>query len=174
MKKILFGIFGLLLFSSFAVNAQKIGFCEIDKIITLMPEYQRAEAQLEGEVTEIQNQLEEMQVEFNNKYKEYNDNVALKDGTTGKWSPAILKVKEQDLTQLQQRIQEFQYSVQDDLQNRQYELLEPISVKLDSVIDVVMKEKGFTFIIKDLTVIQINRDKCEDISPLVKQRLGLE
>ncbi len=174
MKKILLGVFGILLFSSVAVNAQKIGFCEIDKIIEIMPEYEKAKAQLEGEVQEIQTQMEEMQVEFNNKYKEYTDNVAMQEGSVGKWSPSILQVKEQELTQLQQRIQEFQYSVDESLQKRQLELLAPISVKLDSVIDVVMQEKGYAFIIKDLNVMQVNQNKCDDISPIVKQKLGLE
>ncbi len=174
MKKFIFGIVGLLIFSSINVNAQKIGYCELDKIIEIMPEYEIAKAKLEGEVLDIQNQAEEMQVEFNNKYKEYTDNLALKEGTTGKWGPAIVQVKEQELTQLQQRMQEFSMSAEKILAQRQYELLEPISIKLDSVIDIIMVEKGYTYIIKDLTVIQVNKTKCEDIGPFIKEKLGLQ
>ena len=173
MKQIFFGIFGILILSSFVVDAQKVGYCEIEKIITIMPEYKLAEARLEGEVQDIQDQAEEMQVEFNVKYKEYTENVALKEGAEGKWGPAILQVKEDELTQLQQRTQKFQADAQGTLEQTQNELLEPISLKLDSVIDIIMAEKGYSYIIKDLTFIQVNKTKCDDISPLVKQKLGL-
>lgn len=174
MKKVLLSVFGLLLFSTIAVNAQKIGFCEIDKIITIMPEYELAQAKIEGEYNDIQAQMEEMQVEYNNKLKEYQENTALANGAEGKWSPTRLQAKEQDITLLQQRIQEFQMTASGTLEQRQYELLEPISVKLDSAINVVMEEKGYLYIIKDLTSIQVNKNKVDDISPMVKQKLGLE
>ena len=159
--------------TSFVVEAQKVGYCEIDKIIQIMPEYETAKAKIEGEVEEMQLQAEEMDVELNVKYKAYTDNVALNDGESGKWGPAILQVKEQELTQLQQRIQEFQMNSQMTLEQRQYELLEPISLKLDSAINVVMENDGYSYIIKDLTVIQVNKKKCTDISQAVKQALGL-
>jgi len=173
-RKFFLVIITLFVIASFSVNAQKVGFCDIEKIIEIMPEYESAKARLEGEVMDIQNQAEEMQVEFNNKYKQYIDNVALKEGEAGKWSPAILQVKEKELSQLQQRIQEFQYEAETILMERQYELLLPITTKVDSVIDVLMIEKGYFYVIKDLTVIQVNKTKCDDIAPFVKQKLGLQ
>jgi len=160
--------------TGFAANAQKIGYCQIENVITIMPEYELAQAKLEGEMQDLQTQAEEMQVEFNNKYKAYTDNLALPDGDPNKWSTARLQVKEKELTDLQQRIQEFQSTASTTLQQRQYELLQPISDKLDSVIDVVMAEKGYSFVIKELTVIQVNKSKCDDVTPFVKQKLGLQ
>jgi len=174
MKKLFLITVGIILISFSSLNAQKVGFCEIDKIVPTMPEYEKAKAKLEGEMNEIQLQAEEMQVEFNNKYKIYTENAALPIGDTKKWSTSIQQVKDQELSQLQQRIQDFQYTAQENIQIRQLELLEPITTKIDSVINVIMDEKGFFYIIKDITVIQVNRTKCEDISPLVKQKLGLQ
>jgi hypothetical protein len=37
-----------------------------------------------------------------------------------------------------------------------------------------MDEKGFSYVIKDLTVIQVNKTKCEDVTPYVKQKLGIQ
>lgn len=173
MKRIVFTIIGLAMFSLIA-NAQKIGYCQMQKIIQLMPEYELAQAKLEGEMQDMQTQAEEMQVEFNNKYKSYTENVQLPAENTKKWSPAILQVKEQELTQLQQRLQEFQATASENLQKRQLQLLEPISTKLDSVINIVMTEKGYSFIIKELTVIQVNKNKCDDITPQIKQKLKLQ
>ena len=174
MKKIFLSLVAVVLFGTVTLNAQKVGYCEIDKIVQIMPEYEKAKAKLEGEVQDIQKQIEEMQVEFNNKYKAYTDNMALKDDDPNKWSPAIVQVKEQELQQLQQRIQDFQSTAQQTIQQRQVELLQPISNKVDSVINVVMNEKGYAFVIKDLTAIQVNKNKTDDISPLVKQKLGIQ
>jgi len=174
MKKLLLTLFLITTFGIFAGNAQKIGYCETEKIITLMPEYEKAKAKLEGEIKDVQNQMEEMQVEFNNKYKAYTDNVSLPANDPKKWSPSVQQLKEKELQDLQQRIQDFQTSIQQSLQERQIQLMQPLTNKLDSVINVVMEEKGFTFIIKDLNVIQVNKTKCEDITPLVKQKLKIQ
>ncbi|MBN2662124.1 MAG: OmpH family outer membrane protein [Bacteroidales bacterium] len=174
MKRIYLTIIGLVFLSSLSLNAQKIGYCELESIITIMPEYQLAQAKLEGEVRDIESQAEEMQVEFNNKYQAYTDNAALATGATGKWSSAIQAVKEQELADLQQRISDFQSTAQQTLQMRQFELLEPITAKLDSVIDVIMVAEGITFVVKDLSVMQVNKAKCIDVGPMIKQRLGLQ
>lgn len=174
MKKVFLSVITLVIFGTFSANAQKIGFCQIDQIVQIMPEYEQAKAKLEGEVQDIQNQSEEMQVEFNNKYKAYTDNVALAVGAAKKWSEAIVQVKEQELQQLQQRIQDFQQTAQQTIQQRQVDLLQPISDKVDSVIDVVMDERGISFVFKDLTIVEVNKKKCEDVSPFVKQKLGLQ
>ncbi len=174
MKKIFLISLGIILLSFSSLTAQKVGYCEIEKIVPIMPDYEQAKAKLEGEMLEIQTQAEEMQVEFNNKYKQFTDNAALASGDAKKWSPSIQQVKEQELQQLQQRIQDFQYTAQENLQIRQIELLEPITKKVADAIDVIMEEKGFTYVITDLTVIQVNKTKCEDVTPLVKQKLGLQ
>ncbi len=174
MKRIFLTLTALIILGSFSANAQKVGYCEIEKIISIMPEYEQAKAKLEGEMQEIQNQAEEMQVEFNNKYKEYTDNLALDDNDPKKWSPAIQQVKEQELQQLQQRIQDFQLTAQQSFQDRQLELIQPITDKVDSVLDVIMAEDGYLYIIKDLSIIQVNKKKVDDVGPKVKQKLGLQ
>lgn len=174
MRKIYLTIIGLVFIGTLSLNAQKIGYCELETIITIMPEYTLAQAKLEGELRDIETQAEEMQVEYNNKLQAYSDNVGLADGVTGKWSPTVLAVKEQELSDLQQRIYDFQSTAQQSLQMRQYELLEPISAKVDSVIDVIMTDEGLSFVIKDLTTVQVNKAKCIDVTPMIKQRLGLQ
>jgi outer membrane protein len=174
MKKVFFSLIAIMMFATVGLKAQKYAYCQKDKIVQIMPEYEKAKAKLEGEVKDIQKQAEDMQVEFNNKYKAYTDNMALKDGDPKKWSPAIVQVKEQELQQLQQRIQDFQSTAQQTIQKAQVDLLKPIEQKVDSAINVVMAEKGYIFTITDLTAIQVNKKKVDDIAPLVKQKLGLQ
>lgn len=174
MKKTFLTIIAIFALGLINLSAQKIGYCQIDKVITLLPEYEQAKAKLEGEMTDIQSQMEEMQVEFNNKYKVYTDNQALASTDAKKWSPTVQQLKEQELTQLQQRMQDFQSTVQQTLQQRQADLMQPISNKLDSVINVIMKENGYLFVIKDSTVISVNKSKCDDITPMIKTKLKIQ
>ncbi len=172
MKKITF-LFGLLLLSLWGF-AQKIGYCQVDQIIAIMPEAEKAKAQYEKEVQDYQNELEQMQVEYNNKLKEYQDNMALPDNDPKKWSKLVIQNKEQELMQLQQRIYEFQNQAQTELQKRQVELMQPVYNKVDSVLGVIAKEKGLSIILKDNTLVYINQDKCVDVTPEVKQKLKLQ
>jgi len=174
MKRIYLIIIGLIALGTVSLDAQKVGYCQLESIITIMPEYQLAQAQLEGELRDIELQAEEMQVEFNNKYQAYTDNLAMADGTTGKWGPTVIAVKEQELADLQQRIGDFQGTAQQSLQIRQMELLEPITLKIDSVIDIIMDEENLDYVFKDLSIIQINKSKCVDVSPMIKQKLNLQ
>ncbi len=175
MKKfigILAVMFILMSFSTLVT--QKIGYCDIQQIIPLMPDYEQAKAKLEAQAQDYQNQLEEMQVEFNNKYKDYTDNAALDDNDPKKWSPAIQKMKEQELTDLQQRIQDFQMTIQQELQDSQVKLLSDIQAKVDSVIDVVIQENNYWFVIENTQDIRVNKNLVDDVSPVVKQKLGLQ
>ncbi len=172
MKKTLLGLM-LIFFASFAFG-QKIAYCDVDQIIAIMPEAEQAKAKFEKEMNDINNELEEMQVEYNNKLKEYQDNLALPDNDPNKWSPIVQQNKEQELLQLQQRIVDFQTQAQQQLQQRQIELMQPVYNKVDSVLGVIAKEKGYSVIFKDRTLVYINEDKCDDVAPLVKQKLNLQ
>lgn len=139
-----------------------------------MPDYEQAKAKLEAQAKDYQNQLEEMQVEFNNKYKDYTDNASLGDKDPKKWSPAIVKMKEQELQDLQQRIQDFQTTIQQELQDSQVKLLNGIQDKVDSVIDIVIQENNYWFVIENTQDIRVNKNLVNDVSPTVKQKLGLQ
>ena len=175
MKKII-GILAVvfILMSFTTLVTQKIGYCDVQQIIPLMPDYEQAKAKLEAQAKDYQNQLEEMQVEFNNKYKDYTDNAALADNDPKKWSPAIQKMKEQELSDLQQRIQDFQSTIQQDMQDSQVKLLSGIQSKVDSVIDIVIQQNSYWFIIENTQDIRVNKKLIDDVSPVVKQKLGLQ
>lgn len=177
MKKVILSIIIVsVIFVSvaFTVAASKIGYCDVTKIIQIMPEYEKAKATLENEITKYQNQAEQMQVEFNNKYKEYSDNMALDKSDPNKWTPAIQQMKEQELQQLQQRIQDFQQTAQQDIQTKQTDLLNAVQAKVDSAIDVVIAENNYLFIIENLQDIRVNKTLLDDVSPAVKKKLGLQ
>ncbi|NQU81339.1 MAG: OmpH family outer membrane protein, partial [Bacteroidetes bacterium] len=72
-------------------------------------------------------------------------------------------------------IQEFTNNAQQELQQQEAQLIQPIVMKAENAIKDVAKENGFTYIF-DLSrgaVIYFS-EQSEDILPLVIKKLGLE
>ena len=90
-------------------------------------------------------------------------------------SDVIRASKEQELQELQQRIQNFQQLAVDNLRSTEQELFQPIMDKALNAIKEVGKENGFTYVF-DLSAggILYFADNTEDILPLVKKKLGLQ
>ena len=83
----------MLVFSASSLFAQKFGRVDLAAIVTAMPEYKEAETNLQAYGQDLQDQLEQIQVEFNNRYLEYEKNVAT-------YSDSVRQLKERELTEL--------------------------------------------------------------------------
>lgn len=155
--------------SAMGVSAQvKLGHIETQKLIQAMPEMAKARETMEAKQSEIERELTNMQEQFKAKFEEYS-----KNGKT--MSDVIRAAKEQELQELQQRIQSFQQIAMENLEKTQAELMQPIMEKDMNAIKEVGKENGFTYIF-DLSQggILYFADQTEDVLPLVKRKLGLQ
>lgn len=160
----------LFLFSGTAVNAQNFKFGHINsaELLSLMPERDSAEATIQQYAKELEGELEIMNVEYNNKLNDY---IEKQDILT----PLVKQTKEQELSEFQSRIQDFTNNAQQDLQQQEAQMIQPIIQKAEKAIKDVAKENGFTYIF-DLSrgaVIYFS-EQSEDILPLVIKKLGLE
>lgn len=170
MKK----VFGILLFAVLIFTAQdgfaqslKTGHINRDEIIMSMPDYDSAMKQYNAYGQELTNALELMQVEYNNKLDQYvKDNKNLTD--------LVKANKEQELADMQTRINNFQQQAQVQLQDKQAELLNPIIEKATTAINAVAKDGGFIYIYDIRTLVYVDTVKSTDIAPLVKTRLGIK
>lgn len=140
MKKILkLTLVVALMFSATSLFGQRFGRVDLAAIITNMPEYQEAQTNLEAYATDLQDQLEQIQVEFNTKYMEYETNLST-------YSDAVRQLKETELQQLQQRFQEFQQIAQQDMQRKEMEVMEPIYAAADEAVKTVSQAGGYLVI----------------------------
>ncbi len=158
-----------LLIGSISLKAQstlKIGHIDSQALIMAMPESDSASKKLEASRKQIQETLESLQVEFNQKYQTYID----KQNT---YTELIRSAKETELQDLNERIQQFQTNAQQDLQKQQTQLFQPIQEKAKKNIDEVARENGFTYIFDSQAIIYAS-DSSEDILPLVKKKMGLK
>ncbi len=163
-------IIALFLFSGTTVNAQnyKFGHVNSQELLSIMPERDSAEAKIQQYAKELESQLEIMNVEYNNKLNDY---VEKRDILT----LLVKQTKEQELSEMQKRIQDFTANAEQDLQQQNAQLIQPIILKAEKAIKDVAKENGFTYIF-DLSrgsVIYFS-EQSVDILPMVRKKLGLE
>lgn len=169
MKKISISLF-LIAFILFANQSfsQKTKFGHIDsqKLLSEMPETATARKAVEDYTKQLEDQLKTMQTELQTKYDDY----TAKQST---YSDLIKKTKEDELNGLQQRIQNFQQTAQQDIQKKEQELLQPVIDKAKDAIKEVAKEKGYTYIFDTSTgSLAYWPETADDIMQLVKAKLN--
>jgi outer membrane protein len=167
-------IFGLFLLAAMFISAQelsaqtlKFGHINRDEIIMAMPEYDTAMKQYNAFGQELSNALELMQVEYNNKLDKYQQE--MKNLTD------IVKAnKEQELSDMLNRINTFQQGAQTKMQDKQSELISPIVEKANKAITDVAKEGGFIYIYDARSLVYFDPAKSVDITAMVKTKLGVK
>ncbi|MDR2802329.1 MAG: OmpH family outer membrane protein [Prevotellaceae bacterium] len=151
-----------------AQHAYKFGHLNVSELIVLMPERDSAQAKLEAYGEDLQEQIETLRVELNNKLNVYQTKQAT-------WSAAILEAKQKEIQEMSQRIEEFQRTAQDDFSRMQQTLLRPVIDKANAAIAKVGKDNGFTYIFDTSTGVlpYFNTDHSENVLPLIKAELKI-
>jgi len=172
MKKV-FLLFVAIISLSVAASAQKFGHITTDDIIQAMPETKAAQTALESEGKKLEEQLQAMGVEYQNKVQAYQENVQLADAAPEKWSLALRADKEQEIMQLQERIQRFQENAQQSIAQKRNDLFKPIMDKLDAAIKKVATAGGYIYVMDKTNVLFINETISVDLTNEVKKELGM-
>ena len=175
MKRTL-ALLTLVLFIASGINAQtnyKFGHIDSQKLLQSLPDSEQAQKALEAEGKSIQDQMEVMEVEYNNKVNDYMTNDKLPAGDPKKWSEIVKADKEKEIGDLQKRVQEFQANANTQIQNKRSELFKPILEKVDKAIKEVAKENKFTYVFDIATLLYFSEESI-DITPMVKAKLAIK
>lgn len=161
MKKfsILLFAFALPLF----INAQKIAHINFDSLVTQMPETKTVKELSEKYMNDLRKAMNDMDSEFQKKYTAY---MAEKD----KLSELIKQNREQELTMLQQKIQEYSAQAEQMYQEKLRELTTPLIEKAKLAIAAAAKKNGYKFVF-DRTGNIIYAEPNEDIFSASKKEL---
>jgi len=168
-------IVAVIFFSVGAANAQqKLGHINSSEILKSMPEVKTADESFatfrKGKLDELEAMDKERQAKiatFQEKYKtltEANQEVLGKE----------LEGLNQEIQTMEQRISELDQKAQQDLTAKQEELYKPILAKAEVAIKAVSKEKGFAYVFDTAQQALVYFDGGEDITPLVKTKLGIK
>lgn len=145
--------------------AQKLGHVNAQEILLSLPERADAQQKIESAAAEYEGELTRMQSELETKFGEYQAKAAT-------WPDAIRQQKERELQQLDQGLQEFSMTVQNDLAVMEQNLLAPMIERVSNAIEAVGKEQGFTYIFDASTGVTLYNGGT-DVSDLVRTKLGM-
>ena len=156
-----------------STNAQstnlKIGYTNVDYILSQLPEAKQIESELKTHEEQLGAQLQSKMKEFEEKYKDFMESQET-------LTPVIRNDKQTELQTLQTNIQKFQQEAEKSLQQKQVELLKPAYERIQSSIDEVAKENGFTHIFSNDAggvPILLYATEEDDISKLVLAKMGV-
>ncbi|NBB20290.1 OmpH family outer membrane protein [Runella sp. CRIBMP] len=156
-----------------AQQAPKIGWTNVDYILSVLPESKKIENELQIQQQQIQKAMQDKQKEFEDKYKAYEQNAT-------KWSEIIRADKEKELSRLQTDFQDFQRTSQESLQKKQQQLIQPVLIKINTAIEAVGKENNYTYILnmdggaQTTPIILFAGSDDLNVSNLVLKKLGVD
>lgn len=166
IKNIILAAVAVLFAVSASAQTQKFAHVDSQKLIAQLDEFKQAQAKLEAESSKISEQMQSMQQELQAKYNDY---MAKADSLPD----VVRQVKEQELQEMQQRMQVMGKAADQSLQQTQAKLLQPIFNKVQEAIDAVGKENGFIYIF-DLSsqVVLFHSEQSTDAEPLVLAKIA--
>lgn len=167
MKRIILILF-FAAFVTIGANAQKFGHINTSELVSLMAETDSARVQLEAYQNELIEEMDAMQTEYNQKLNTYQQ----KSST---WTAAIKESKEAELSEIVQRLNQFQQTAQEDLANMQQTLMMPIYQKAQEAINKIGKDNSLVYIFDTSAgaIIYTDDTQSMNILPLAKAALGI-
>ena len=145
-------------------QAQKIAHISLDSLVTVMPETNIAKDVAQNYLKSLDQEMLTMQTEFEAKYKDFLE----KEATM---SETIKQNKQQDLQQLNKRIEDFRNQASQDYQRKYGELTAPIMDKAKRGIEAVAKEAGYKYVFDTSVGNVLYFEPSDDIFNAVKKKL---
>lgn len=166
MKKLF--VIAAVALSCIAANAQDLKFAHVNmsELIQLMPEMDAARAESDAASAEAQETYAAMVEEFQTKYQTYEQKQAT-------WTPAVRESKERELSEIQNRIQEFQQAIQQELQQKQQELMAPIQQKAMDTVTNLAKAAGYIYVFDVQSLLYFDASKSTDLTPAARKALNI-
>lgn len=171
MRKLI-KLFVVLVFAVTAVSANgqnlKFGHIDLQGLVQLMPESTEAES----EFSAFQGDLEEV---FGEMQQNYQQKLTELEKLGEEASEVKRNAKIAELQELQQRIQNYQATANQQLQQKRAEVLEPVFDKAEKAIEEVAKEQGLLYVFDTGTrVVLYKSNQSIDLLPLVKKKLNIQ
>ncbi|MEP2773299.1 MAG: OmpH family outer membrane protein [Fulvivirga sp.] len=168
MKK--WGFFFLALFSIANVYGQKFGYVDTDYVLSKMPEYKEAQAEIDKLSKGWEEEIQQMSREIEAMYNELQAEEVLLTAEMKKDRTAQIKKKEAELTEYQKKI--FGFDGLFFLKKK--ELIKPVQDKIFDAIERVCKEQRLAIMFdKAGDLVMIYTDPRHDYTDYVLEELGL-
>ncbi|HMG16650.1 MAG TPA: OmpH family outer membrane protein [Saprospiraceae bacterium] len=137
-------IFAFLLTCAFSLTsqAQKFAYCDVDKILSSMPDYQKAQTDLDNIAAKWRQDIAQEYDKIKGMYNKYQAEQVL-------LSEDARKQREEEITNKEKEVRELQktkFGTDGALFQKRQELVKPIQEKVYSAIERFANDKGYEFI----------------------------
>ena len=166
MKKII--LIAAMALMSVAAMAQdfKFGYVDFNELIMLMPEMDEARAALEENQKTNEEILMAMYQEYQSKMQAYEKNNAT-------WTQAVREMKEKEIMQLEQNLQQNQQVLQQEIQQLQQNLQAPIVEKANKVVNELAKAQGVAAVFEKASFLYVDEEQMLDLTPAARAALNI-
>lgn len=148
----------------------KIGFMDVQAVMSELPEMNNVQTELEGFVTEKQQQLQDRTASFQEAVANYQEN---QDSMSQQQQTA----REEELASMESDLRTFQQSLQTEIQQYRQQLLAPIYEDIDQAIANIAEEEDLDFVLNKATmrgenIVQFSAEETLNITNSVVQRIN--
>ena len=164
MKKLF--VIALAALATLTASAQQLAKVNFQELVMLMPEMDAARETIAASQKEAEETYSAMVEEYQGKLSQYQQKQAT-------WTAAIRESKERELMEIQNRIQEFQQSISQELQQQQNQLTAPIQEKANNVVTELAKAKGVTVLFDISQAIYFDESKVLDLTAEARKALNI-
>jgi outer membrane protein len=144
----------------------KFAHVNTTELVQLCPDTDKARETMTAASNEAQETFNDMQAEWNSKLQAYQSK-----GST--WTQAIRESKEKELTEIQQRLQEFSQTVQAELQQQEQQLMAPIYQKVNEVVQDLAKKGGYVYVFDVQSLVYFDPAQSYDLTPDARKVLNI-
>ena len=172
MKKII--LIAAMALVSVAAMAQdlKFGYVDLTELFYLHPDMAQVQAVVEENQKVNEEILSTMYQEYQTKAKQYETNNAT-------WTPAVREMKEKELMQLQQNIQQNEQILYQEIQQLQQSRQQPIYDAVRATVKELAKAKGLAFVFEKNPssgfpeVVYFDPEQAVDLTPEAREALKI-
>lgn len=170
MKNVLLTLSFMIAASSVSV-AQKIGYADVNAILSVMPENKKINEDLQIYGTGLQKRMDDMKAQLDAIVTEFNR--VLAKGDTAR----ALELQKQGM-EGDQKVREAAQQAEQQLGQKRGELLQPVLEKIRKAMEAVAKKKGFEYVMNSVdgsgTSIVLWGPDGHDITRAVVDELGIK
>lgn len=162
-------IFSVLILLSYTANAQKsfYGHVNGDAIIQKMPEFKKANEDLTSFIKGFEDYAKKMNDEYTLKVEDFKS----KEATM---SELIKKNEIESINALNDKMQKYQVSAQDEINKKKAEMYKPVISKFNAALKAVADKKGLKFIIDNSKGVLLYYSAEDDVTKAVETELGIQ
>lgn len=146
----------------------KFGHINAQELLIALPGYKTAEKSLQSYAKQLQDAYMKMQDQYNTLLKDYEEKS--KNPNTPK---PVLEDLVSQIVDLEKRMEKLQVNSEQQLLEKQAELLKPLEDQIMTAVKSVAKEGGFTYIFDSSIGNLLYSPDGDNVMPLVKKKLGL-